>query len=383
MTNDNKLVSYKELKYVHDKLESEIVAVGKGAVNSWQEVQAIVRAGLAGNVFSIGEQLTCWKDGAELVWDIIGIDHDTPADSQYTHSLTLQLHDVYKNLQFDEREAFYYTENGLPAGTYHLTIGAHNWVSGDVGKTVQFTLTSAIPAGGQLVFNQGNATSLIGATINSYVGAMSTTSIETVTISEGDGGNSLGEINNVKQSALNSMQRALLGNNNWRESAIRQFLNSNAEAGSVWSPGNVWDRAPSWATNEKGFQNGLDADFLAVVGNVIKTTAEDNLNDGTASYTTTEKFFLVSREEVYAGKERGQDEDGSYAYYSQNSDFNDTGTGADSNRIKYLNGTENIWWQRTPHSGFGHNVRTADATGAVKSSYANYERGVTPACNII
>ena len=120
-----------------------------------------------------------------------------------------------------------------------------------------------------------------------------------------------------------------------------------------------------------------------MVDNVTKTTAEDNLNDGAASYTTTEKFFLVSREEVYAGKEHGQDEDGSYAYYSQYSDLSGAGASADSNRIKYLNGTENIWWQRTPHSGFGHNARSADATGAVKSSYASYDRGVAPACNII
>ena len=378
------LVNYDMAKALYDKLEGEIdVLAGVTRVTSWADVQTVVRAGLASKFFSVGDQFTCQRDGVDLVWDIIGIGHDTPADPQYSHSMTLQLHDVYKNLQFDAREAFYYAEHELDPGTYHLTIGAHSWKDMDIGKTVQFTLTTALPAGGQLVFNQAHNASVIGGTISAYASATDITAMETVTLTDGNGGTSLGEINNVRQSALNSMQRALLGNNNWGESAIRQFLNSNAAAGSVWTPRNVWDRPPSWATTEKGFQNGLDADFLAVVGNVTKTTAEDNLNDGESSYTTTEKFFLVSREEVYAGKENGQDEGGAYAYYSRHSCLSGAGTGADSNRIKYLNGTESIWWQRTPHATFGHNARSADATGMVKSSYANYDRGIVPACNII
>lgn len=384
MATGNELVTFDMAKAMYEKLDGEIdVLAGVTRVASWADVQAIVRAGLAAKFFSIGDQFTCQRDGVDMVWDVIGFDHDTPADPRFTHSMTLQLHDVYKNLQFDAREAFYYAETGLAAGTYHFTIGAHNWVSGDIGKTAQFTLSSALPAGGQLVFNQAHNASVVGATVSAYASATDTAAIETVTLTEGNGGTSLGEINNVRQSALNSMQRALLGNNNYRESAVRQWLNSGAAAGSVWTPQNVWDRPPSWASTEKGFQNGLDADFLAVVDNVTKTTAEDNLNDGSGSYTTTETFFLVSREEVFAGKENGQDEGGAYAYYSQYSDLNSEGTGADSNRIKYLNGVESIWWIRTPHSTFGHNARSADATGMVKSSYANYDSGVAPTCNIM
>ena len=55
------------------------------------------------------------------------------------------------------------------------------------------------------------------------------------------------------------------GSNNYAQSAARQWLNSDAAAGSVWTPTNKFDRAPSWATSKVGFMKGLPADFLAAV----------------------------------------------------------------------------------------------------------------------
>lgn len=46
-------------------------------------------------VFAVGDQLTCQRGSTTLVWDIIGFDIDTPADKQFTHSMTLQLHEVF------------------------------------------------------------------------------------------------------------------------------------------------------------------------------------------------------------------------------------------------------------------------------------------------
>ena len=55
------------------------------------------------------------------------------------------------------------------------------------------------------------------------------------------------------------------GSNNYAQSAARQWLNSDAAAGSVWTPTNKFDRAPFWATSKAGFMKGLPADFLAAV----------------------------------------------------------------------------------------------------------------------
>lgn len=73
-------------------------------VKSWEEVQAIVRAGLAEEYFEIGDQFLSMYDGKVIVWTIIGIDHDTPTDTEYSHSLTIQTRDCLDNVQFDAPE---------------------------------------------------------------------------------------------------------------------------------------------------------------------------------------------------------------------------------------------------------------------------------------
>lgn len=68
------------------------IATGQGGSlkpTSWSDVQALVRKGLASKVFAVGDQLTCQRGSTTLVWDIIGFDIDTPADKQFTHSMTL------------------------------------------------------------------------------------------------------------------------------------------------------------------------------------------------------------------------------------------------------------------------------------------------------
>ena len=351
---------------------------------NWKQVQEIVRAGIAQQVFSVGDQLTSEKNGVSVVWDVIGFDHDVPVESGLTHSMTLQMHSIYKGLQFDAKEAFYYAADGLAAGTYNLTIGAHSWVPGDVNKTVQFTLSNAVPAGGQIVFNQGTTQSCVGSTISTYASATSKTIIETVTMTEGSGGTSLGTIYNTKQTYLNSMQRALAGNNNYKESAIRQLLNSSAAAGSVWTPQNVWDRPPDWISTEAGFMNDIDEDFVAVVGEVSKITARNTLCDGGGSDTTADVFFLLSREEIYGGQENNIDEGGAYEYYSKYSDLSSPGlTSPDANRVKYQNGTARTWWLRTPIAGDARYARYITTTGTGSGGNAAGPFAVCPACNIV
>ena len=350
---------------------------------SWSQVQALVRAGIASKVFAIGDQLEMQKDGTTLVWDIIGFDHDTPTDSHMTHSMTIQLHDCINSYQFDEKEAFYYADAELPAGTYNLTVGEHTWVSSDVGKTVQFTLANAVPKGGQIKFNQSYNVSLIGATVSTYASGSATTAIETATMTQGTSGTSLGTIKNSINGNLNSMQRALLGSNNWENSAMRQYLNSDKSAGAFWTPKSNWDRYPSWNASLAGFMNGMDEDFLAVVGKAEKVTALNTVSDGGGSVTTTETFFLISRSEVYMGKENSIDEGDPYAYYEDFSTLSAPGTGADANRIKYRNGSAQYWWLRTLYTGSANRERSVSTDGSLNDYNAVSSHGVAPACNII
>lgn len=351
---------------------------------SWNNVQALVRAGLASRVFAIGDQLICQKDDSNLVWDIIGIDHDIPADPQFSHSLTLQLHNIFQGVQFDEKEAFYYTASGLSAGTYKITVSGHDWVAADVGKTFQFTLTQAVPAGGQLVFTQAYNASLSTGSVKSYASSSATTEIETAAMSEGSSGTSLGSIDKTTVTdSMNCMQRALLGSSNYKASAIRQFLNSDKAAGSVWTPQTNFDRPPSWAASLKGFLNGLDADFLASVGVTKFKVTRNTVNESGGYDTLEDKFFLLGRENIFAGQENSIDEGGAYPYYSDYSDSQTATTGADKNRIKYSGANASWWWLRTPGAGAAYYPRGVYTDGGVNDYIAINSSGCVPACNII
>ena len=332
-----------------------------------------------------GDAVIVHETAAKLVWDVIGIDHDTPTDTQFTHSMTLQLHDCFAELQFDAREAIFAFPEGLAAGTYHFTIASQPWYAGDVNKTIAFTLASAIPAGGQLVVNNSYDSTMVGKTISAYASNTTTTATETVTMSEGNSGTDLGSVAAAisEDGNTNSIHRALLGSNNWGQSAMRQYLNSNAAAGSVWTPQTKFDRPVSWATTTAGFLFGVDPEFVSVIGRVDKITALNTVTDGGGSETKSEKVFLLSRSEVYGGNEVSGGEGAPYPYYANYSDLPTAGTSADKNRIKYRNGVAKIWWLRSPNAGNATSVRYVNASGTIDHSGAANTLGVAPACVIV
>lgn len=72
-----------------------------------------------------------------------------------------------------------------------------------------------------------------------------------------------------------------------------------------------------------------------------------------------------------------------YPYYSDYSDYTSPNTGADSNRVKYKNGSPQWQWERTPYAGNSRGVRFVSYTGILSYNDANGGRGVAPACNVI
>lgn len=362
------------------------IATGQGGSlkpTSWSDVQALVRKGLASKVFAVGDQLTCQRGSTTLVWDIIGFDIDTPADKQFTHSMTLQLHDCLPGTQYDAPEALFYCETALAAGTYNFTLLAGYDTTYGGGKTYQFTLTKEVPAGGQITFPWNWNTQASTTKVSTYKSRTDTAAIETVGVTEGTDGTNLGTADG-KTTNMNHSHRIRYGSNNWVESAMRQYLNSDKAAGSVWTPQTKFDRPPSWNASTAGFMNGLDADFLAVIGKTTKVTCRNTVTDGGGSDTTKDKFFLLSRREVFAGDEVSNVTEGEpYPFYSDYSDYTSANTGADKNRIKYRGGSPQWWWLRTPRTGNGSSVRYVYTDGSLDSNNAYSSGGVAPACNVI
>ena len=128
--------------------------------------------------------------------------------------------------------------------------------------------------------------------------------------------------------------------------------------------------------------NGMDADFLAVIGKTHIVVARNTVCDGGGYDEMDDYFFLLSRSEIYGGVEvSGVNEGSPYPYYADYSDLSAAGMGNDSNRIKYRGGTAQFWWNRTPNSGSCSNV--VYTAGYVGSNGANNSYGIAPACNII
>lgn len=350
-------------------------------VTSWSDVQQIVRLGLASKVFAIGDQFISTKGDAQLVWDIIGFDHDTPTDSQFQHSMTIQLHDCYTSAQFDAREALFFADGGLAAGTYNFSVVTQPWYTADNGKTFQFTLTKDVPDGGQIVLEMTYNQALAGKSVKVYSGSNSTDVLETATISVGTEGTALGTTDGSVAN-LNHIQRAIMGSNRWTHSALKQWLNSDKAANSWWVEKNIFDR-PSSQVSSAGFLVDMDTEFLSAIGKVNKRTALNTVTDGGGYEDTEELMFLLSRSEMYGGLENNINEGDPYPYYSNYSDLSAPGTAEDSNRIKYRNGSAQYYWQRSCYSGGAYVVRCVNPAGNIYDSIAYNVSGVAPACNII
>ena len=338
-------------------------------VGSWYGIRDIVEQGLAKRFFRDGDQLVCMRGSDRIVWDIVHIAPDGTA-------ITLLMHDTMPELVFSAKQAIFAFPDGLAAGEYHFTVAQQPFFAGDVGKTISFTLTQAIPEGGQLLLNNAYNATMIGATISSFASPTATTATETVTMAEGSGGTDLGSLTNAGTPAsnINSIQRALLGSNNWKESAQRQMMNSDKPAGSVWVPQTIYDRPPNWASNTAGFLNGLDEDFVSVVSPTTYITCRNTVSDGGGSDTCTDKFYLPSRTEIFGTDEvSGISEGTLYQYYSG---------ATDADRIKFRAGSARAWRLRTPYYYYAYIVRYVHTSGALNYSSALNALGWAPACRI-
>jgi len=332
-----------------------------------------------------GDEVIVHETAAKLYFDVIGRDHDEPADPQFAHSISLQLHDCIASMQYDAPEALFAFPDGLNAGTYYFTIDSSYDATYNDQSSYCFTLANPIPAGGIIMFGWGYQALASKAKITSYASLTATTAIETVSTTEATTGISLGNITTAGdfENNINSIQRARYGSNNWKESAMRQYLNSDKPAGQVWTPQTKFDRPPSWATTTAGFLYGIDPEFVKALGKVKKITAKNNVTDGGGVETNDELVFLLSRTEVYGGNETSTAEGKPYAYYSDYSDYSAANAGADKNRIKYRAGTAQYWWLRSPNVGNANSVRNVYPSGSIDHYTANNSNGVAPACCII
>lgn len=345
-------------------------------ISTWAGIQKAVRAGVAPSLIPVGTQLSVSHSVyGDMLYDVVAHDHFRSAHDANAHTMTLMCSTILPTVQFDAPEALYYADAILPAGTYNFILATAygQWVVG----TYQFTLSSDVPVGGQLCISGNSGTTLTSLNVVSYASQNTTAATESVAITSGSSGTSLGTLG----VELNHPARMASGSNNYKESAIRQFLNSSAEAGSVWKSQTKFDRPPTWVSDTAGFMNGFGSDFIAVVGEVVVPCSANNTYESPDTttpigekYTITDKFYLASQTEIFGTASGGVADDSVLLHYYDGS------TNAD--RIKYTDDTAKQWWLRSAVST-SHGVRFVTSAGVLYTGSALDARGCAPICTIV
>ena len=360
---------------------------------TWADIQKIVRLGAAPRYFPVGYEFTTHDstNDTDIIWRVVGYDTIKAADEALTHSMVLETKCVYSNstgsyisMQFDAPETLYYAETELQAGTYNFTLLAGYDTNYGGGKTYSFILTKPVPAGGVIIFPWGYNQQASETKISTYATQTDTSAIETIGVTEGANGTSLGTADG-KAPNMNHTHRIRYGSNNYAQSAVKQWLNSNEGAGSVWKPQTKFDRPPSWASSRAGFMAGLPEDFLAAVQPAIvpcrtNSVSEINSLDGTVfttnqTYSLEDRFFLLSRPEIYGTWDSAEVKDGELLeYYSGLTD---------AERIKYdPAGSARSCWLRSPDPGYANGARLVNTSGVVNNSNVSGALAAAPACII-
>ncbi len=339
-------------------IKDKIGIVPAPFIRSWEEVQAIVRSGLAKEYFEIGDQFLSIYDGKVIVWTIIGIDHDTPTDTEYSHSLTIQTRDCLMNCQWDAPEALYYAATALAPGKHIFEIGSGKY---------EFTTTLEVPEGGQVsVYSWAVDDYYIPLKARTYAADRVTVIEDDITVSTSTDSPTL--------SPVNHQARCRYGSNNYLESNIRDWLNSEAEQ-YIWTPKTNFDSPSTGAPyTGPGFLKLLDPELAAVIGKVNKQVARNTLTDGGGQDLFSDKVFLLSRVEAGLGTEGTTDGEEVYSYYDGIEN---------AGRIKLLNGSPRGWWLRSPYVSHAHVARDVSTSGVVHDNRAYGSIGLAPACCIV
>lgn len=282
-------------------------------IQNFAEIHEIVRKGLAEEVFSIGDQIIVpWTDGSttyQMPFDIVAFREVELEDGDKVHGMIIQAHYAHPfGVQFSQNNAFYVSQSVINAGTYHFKIG-NNWGNHCVAnKVYQFTLTKDVPIGGMLQLGTASSevsglpdTSPTNWRVRSYVDSKSDAQ-EIVALTEGSEGTDLGTLSSSTKKAsygINNMQSSAYGYNRWKDSALRQYLNSSEAKGNWWTAQHNFDRKPNELSSKDGFMRGFTEDFLNILRPVKVSTATNTVTDDGSFDVTYDTFFLASLEEMY------------------------------------------------------------------------------------
>lgn len=400
-----KLVTLQEAATMHDVV----------TLHDWAELRAIVEGGMAPEVLPVGTRIS--DELTDVVATPAASYQDCPWDvvRSTASEILLEMHHALPTAtEFSPQQAFLYAIDGLPAGTYHVTVSGSTTTYERAPGDYQFTLTNDLPAGGQLAgfFAAGKA-----ASVKAYSSPSATSATETCEVTSGSGGTALGTftaagisvpasgtpesaqsvtINDVAYTyyGLNGWQRVSYGNNRALHSPLYQWLNSD-KASNWWVPKSVFDRPPTYV-GKPGFLTALPAGLVEQLATVTRRVAVSYLCDGGSSAEPVVdeiecKMFLPSWEEQYLavsglyGGSAGLE--GTAWEYWVEAKGTENPPAAGSTNVEYIrtklsDKTAVYVFLQSCNRGNGGNVACVSSAGVCGNAGAYTANRVAPACAI-
>lgn len=300
--------------------------------------------------------------------------------------LVLMSKDAIVELPYDGQEAIWTNTSLLPAGDYNfqatvaygkLKVGYYN-----------FTLSSDVPANSLFVGFAGiYDDEPSGTPVKIYDSFISTTEIQsaTMTYSSSAVGTTLCQLSEAGNTSNNitPLRRFAYGSNNWAQSNLRQFLNSESSAGQVFTQQHSRDRVDASFLSLDGFMKGLDSDFKNLLVSTKRRYVSSNVGEESGytvggSYQCSDKIFIPTRLEVFGDRELSSVYDGVGAKFRYFNLYTDR-------RKKKIGTNTNIFYQlSTPDRASAHKRRLVNtsSSGNMGGENANNSYGVVICCVI-
>lgn len=314
-------------------------------MSSWDSVQLDVKSGNASK-YAIGSELvtsyTSGIDGTtyEFPWIVLDNDRECTWEDGSVHS-GLWLGAKYSTdaaITFDASEGIVATESTAQANTYYCG------VNGSTYTMLNLSVGDTIPYG-------------------SY--------------------------NSVLKGSINHAGAYKDGYNRYRDSAVRQWLNSSASAGGWWSAKHLGDNAPAELSAISGFMLMLDPEFVAIINPVKIQTMANAATDANAKDIIYDRFFLQSLEEVYGEPQTANEEGPYFPYWKTATGLNvpSNGSASNVNSARLIYRVNNHSTSSSPHlrsanKNTAYNVWGMYPDGYISNNVARHSRHVLVGCVI-
>jgi len=311
------------------------------------------------------------------------------------HAQLFSVFPVLTGAQFCAAQKLHVFSSGLAAGTYKFSLlkGSYGGSTGADGAYV-FTSTVAIPNNGWLRLDgwgfwkstYSSAQFLSDTKVKTYDASGNV--LETITpvaftdqTCDSDLGNYSArkdQYSSAEQAYKNSMEKQGAGSNEYINSAIDQWLNTDKLANNWWEARDVFDVKPNFA-NVNGFLHGLDEEFYECIRKADVYTKGETVYENRAAQTLKRKFYLLSEKEI-GFTVYGDEGEKMIDYYKQFG--NATNSAVNWRIIKTQAGSAQYVWTRSAIRGNANYVYFVYTSGALNDYFASYSRAVVPACEI-